>query len=652
MSKREVSMFAAQGVDIDAPRAKRHKPGQPSGSASSPPREEHDAPNGASAAGGKAEEGAKVKEDPEVVKERGLRLWQVIKDATSKEGRPLSHDFLRLPSKRQYPDYYEQIKRPIALDDIKRQLDSGQYAFFDEVKHDFEQCFKNAKKYNIRDSQIWKDAKHLHKLSLKEWDKLNGTQGNADGDGSGSEGEGEEGKKKKGPPMNRLLKTRLQKLISKTDDAGRVLSAEFMDLPNRKLWPSYYKVIKKPQCFENVFKHLKRKEYENPTDFANDVELIFANALEFNQEHTQIWDDAVVLREYFHQLMSDLPPPFTIPSYSAPNQSRKIRLKMPAASHVHPPGASTAPVAPAPAIATSSAIAPAPTASNTHAPLAAPTPTTARTAPPKTSTPLPPAPAISAAPSQSTAFSSQIPPTPSSVQPTYGQPAYNGTSSPYYPNAAYQSATPAASATAAHPSRGATQYSAPPLQPAQHANIISMPKSPTPPELRNRRQIRSVSVVTRPLGRHIPLDYRDGVKIWAGRLGKNETSVHIADVRLSGPGGEEEEESDDEGKGKDKLHERREEEEEEEDEEESHQKPRRGRGRPRKKRAKTTESPKGKGKAMAQLPAEIQVKLNGIVIDPQEDEKSAWDVEIPIGSNVVEVGEPEGSIWRVYLERL
>ena len=74
----------------------------------------------------------------------------------------MSSDFLRLPSKRQYPDYYEQIKRPIALDDIKRRLEAGSYAFFEEVKGDFELCFKNAKKYNMKESQIWQDAKHLH----------------------------------------------------------------------------------------------------------------------------------------------------------------------------------------------------------------------------------------------------------------------------------------------------------------------------------------------------------------------------------------------------------------------------------------------------------------------------------------------------------
>ena len=95
-----------------------------------------------------------------------------------------------------------------------------------------------------------------------------------------------------------------------------MLSAEFMELPSKKLWPMYYKQIKRPQCIENVFvsslvlvtlylsnpciqKHLKRKEYTTSLDFANDVELVFSNALEFNMEHTPIWEDAIVLRVRF-----------------------------------------------------------------------------------------------------------------------------------------------------------------------------------------------------------------------------------------------------------------------------------------------------------------------------------------------------------------
>lgn len=43
-------------------------------------------------------------------------------------------------------------------------------------------------------------------------------------------------------------------------------------------------------------KRLKRKEYNTSEEFANDVELVFSNALTFNLERSQIWLDAVTLR--------------------------------------------------------------------------------------------------------------------------------------------------------------------------------------------------------------------------------------------------------------------------------------------------------------------------------------------------------------------
>jgi len=66
------------------------------------------------------------------------------------------------PSKRQYADYYQQIQRPVFLQDVKTKLDANAYSSFEAVKQDLELCFTNAKAYNQRNSQIWKDAKHLH----------------------------------------------------------------------------------------------------------------------------------------------------------------------------------------------------------------------------------------------------------------------------------------------------------------------------------------------------------------------------------------------------------------------------------------------------------------------------------------------------------
>lgn len=68
---------------------------------------------------------------------------------------------MRLPSKRHYPDYYNFITQPICLDDIKKKIDEDKYPSLDEVRQDFELCFTNAKRYNMKDSPIWLDAKFL-----------------------------------------------------------------------------------------------------------------------------------------------------------------------------------------------------------------------------------------------------------------------------------------------------------------------------------------------------------------------------------------------------------------------------------------------------------------------------------------------------------
>lgn len=86
------------------------------------------------------------------------------------------------------------------------------------------------------------------------------------------DGTDDEAKKKK--VMARLLTTRLDKLVAKKDDvcaqallfsslflsvyarSGNVLSNDFMELPNKKIWPIYYKTISRPMSFEKIYVRL------------------------------------------------------------------------------------------------------------------------------------------------------------------------------------------------------------------------------------------------------------------------------------------------------------------------------------------------------------------------------------------------------------
>lgn len=76
--------------------------------------------------------------------------------------------FMELPSKDEYPDYYQVIKNPIALQDIKAKIDAREYRQLAQFKADIDQMAANAKKYNVKGSQVYEDAVKIQKF-VKHW---------------------------------------------------------------------------------------------------------------------------------------------------------------------------------------------------------------------------------------------------------------------------------------------------------------------------------------------------------------------------------------------------------------------------------------------------------------------------------------------------
>ncbi|POW22498.1 hypothetical protein PSHT_01245 [Puccinia striiformis] len=75
-----------------------------------------------------------------------------------------------LPSAVDYPDYYQFIKHPMALNPIKSKLESDHdpYLSLDKLLSDLKLVFSNAKKYNVEQSGIYKDAQALMKIVRKD----------------------------------------------------------------------------------------------------------------------------------------------------------------------------------------------------------------------------------------------------------------------------------------------------------------------------------------------------------------------------------------------------------------------------------------------------------------------------------------------------
>ncbi|KAL9594152.1 MAG: hypothetical protein Q9219_007189 [cf. Caloplaca sp. 3 TL-2023] len=87
-------------------------------------------------------------------------------------GQIMIHQFERLPDKTTMPEYYHEIKEPIAIEIIKRKQKRKKYQSVDHFMRDIDIMFNNAKSYNQDESQIYKDAvllqEEAHKLAEAE----------------------------------------------------------------------------------------------------------------------------------------------------------------------------------------------------------------------------------------------------------------------------------------------------------------------------------------------------------------------------------------------------------------------------------------------------------------------------------------------------
>ncbi|KIK70664.1 hypothetical protein GYMLUDRAFT_973634 [Collybiopsis luxurians FD-317 M1] len=619
-------------------------------------------------------------EREEGFEDKAMRLWQTVKDAV-KDGRSLSLQFHKQPDRELWAHYYTVIRNPIALDDIKKKIKSRQYSDLESVRQDFELCFSNAMEYNIPESQIHHDAKDLLKLANKTYRKLmHSDQGD------------------KPPSMKRLLNSRIQKLMKRADDSGRILSTMFLELPSKKLYPDYYKLIKQPRCLEAIQKQVKRKEYSSSAEFAADVELVFSNAMEYNLEHSPIWEDALILRDYFRQLMADLPPPHALTQYSQPP---KIKIKMPA---LHPKVEESVPaLAPLPTI---SLRVPAPAKQAVTKPpeMKAPDVKTKALSPkPPVPAPPSPAPAAAAAPTPAAALVAPSPkpapkpvvvpspkptpkqpiappapkPVPVKAQPSpklVAQPApkpqpprqaktrtpqprtpqpppilqLHPTTAPSYTNlasnAAFAKPSPLSymqsAPVATQPTVPVPSYVVAPPQ-STPTPTPAVAKAPTPPPvIPLSHQLRYVALRSEPRGRVLRLDHRDGVTNWAMRLERDEKGLSVREIVFMAEPGDSSEEDDD---GEDDT---------DGDTAEPEQPiKKRGRGRPPKisKVGVKSASPR---KKRVKKRGETQVKLNGSYIGEDEENGGGWSVELATGRNILEVGEKGGLMWKVYAERV
>ena len=97
---------------------------------------------------------------------KGLRKFK------NSEGQIMAGSFEKLPDKAERPDYYLEIKEPLAIEQIKRKAKRKKYRSVEHLLRDVDLMFNNCKSYNLEESQVYKDAVALqsetHTLAKEE----------------------------------------------------------------------------------------------------------------------------------------------------------------------------------------------------------------------------------------------------------------------------------------------------------------------------------------------------------------------------------------------------------------------------------------------------------------------------------------------------
>jgi len=85
-------------------------------------------------------------------------LVDYIVEYEDTEGRRLSDPFMMLPPKKDLPDYYELIKKPVDITKIRNRIRNEKYRSLDDLEKDINLMCQNTQKYNIEGSLIFEDS--------------------------------------------------------------------------------------------------------------------------------------------------------------------------------------------------------------------------------------------------------------------------------------------------------------------------------------------------------------------------------------------------------------------------------------------------------------------------------------------------------------
>merc|ERR1712233_173157 len=101
--------------------------------------------------------GKKKKGNKKMIKKM-KKLLEVVMQYEDSDGRILSEPFYKLPSRKELPDYYEIIRKPVDIAKIQKRIEEFSYEDMNALEKDFMLMCKNTQQYNEDGSLIFEDS--------------------------------------------------------------------------------------------------------------------------------------------------------------------------------------------------------------------------------------------------------------------------------------------------------------------------------------------------------------------------------------------------------------------------------------------------------------------------------------------------------------
>ncbi|CAH2096950.1 unnamed protein product [Euphydryas editha] len=262
------------------------------------------------------------------------KLLDVIRNHLGPNGTPMADPFWKLPSRREYPDYYKEIKNPVSLNQIRNKIRRGSYGTLSEVAGDMNIMFENAKLYNVPTSRLYKDAVKLQRLMQQRvQEMLDIVQSSSSDDESLSSVKNQaqantprpRGRPRLNPnpssapspspspivpktnlPLKKKLHYISKQLVEFTCSDGRQPMLLFMEKPSKKLYPEYYNVIDRPIDMLTIEANIKNDRYSSVDEMVADFRLMFSNCRQFNEEGSMIYEDANLLERVMNEKLKEI----------------------------------------------------------------------------------------------------------------------------------------------------------------------------------------------------------------------------------------------------------------------------------------------------------------------------------------------------------